>query len=275
MLADTSSYTSNVVNIQFSSSLASGAANNEATGTLQNRAANTKVYNINLKNTYGAGSQAGAISAYNTQQSYYGVGFYGYQDTVLAQTGNQLYAKCYIQGATDFIYGQHARAWFDGCDIRVSGTGYVTANGRADSSDVSYYVINKSSVETSSGSSAGAGSTYLGRPWSQYARVCFQKTVLGAVINSAGWSKWSSSTPNTAGVTFQEVCHFKSSCLFLPEPNNLLNPFDYTANLIHSSVIQGPELQEQEPASQRSWVPQFQSPIFWGATIRTGSTHLT
>lgn len=207
MLADTSSYTSNVVNIQYSSSLASGAPNNEATGTLQNRAANTKVYNINLKNTYGAGSQAGAISAYNTQQSYYGVGFYGYQDTILAQTGNQLYAKCYIQGATDFIYGQHARAWFDGCDIRVSGKGYVTANGRADSSDVSYYVINKSSVDVSGGSTAAAGSTYLGRPWTQYARVCFQKTVLGAVINSAGWAQWSSSTPNTGGVTFQEVCH--------------------------------------------------------------------
>ena len=86
----------------------------------------------------------------------------------------------------------------------------MTANGRADASDVSYYVINKSSVDTSGGSSAAAGSTYLGRPWSQYARVCVQKSTLGAVINSAGWSQWSSSTPNTGSVTFQEVGTFYS-----------------------------------------------------------------
>jgi pectinesterase len=202
---DTSSYTNNVVTIQHSSSLASGAANDEATGTVINLAANTKFYNINIKNTYGAGSQAIALAAYNTQQGYYGVGLYGYQDTLLAETGNQVYGKCYIQGAVDFIFGQHARIWIDSSDIRVSaGGGAITANGRSSSSDVSYYVINKSSVSTSGGSTAGTGTVYLGRPWSEYARVCFQKTVLGAIINGAGWEVWSSSTPNTADVTFQE-----------------------------------------------------------------------
>jgi pectinesterase len=202
---DTSSYTSNAVTIQHSSSLLSGAANDEATGTVINLAANTKFYNINIKNTYGKGSQAIALSAYNTQQGYYGVGLYGYQDTLLAQIGNQVYGKCYIEGAVDFIFGQHARAWIDSSDIRVSaGGGAITANGRASSSDVSYYVINKSSVSTSTSSTAGSGTVYLGRPWSQYASVCFQNTVLGAIINSAGWEQWSSSTPNTAAVTFQE-----------------------------------------------------------------------
>lgn len=202
---DTSSYTSNAVTIQHSSSLLSGAANDEATGTVINLAANTKFYNINIKNTYGKGSQAIALAAYNTQQGYYGVGLYGYQDTLLAQIGNQVYGKCYIEGAVDFIFGQHARAWIDSSDIRVSaGGGAITANGRASSSDVSYYVINKSSVSTSTSSTAGSGTVYLGRPWSQYARVCFQNTVLGAIINSAGWEQWSSSTPNTAAVTFQE-----------------------------------------------------------------------
>ena len=202
---DTSSYTSNVVNIVHSSSLASGAASDEATGTVINEAANTKFYNINIKNTYGSGSQAIALAAYNTQQGYYGVGLYGYQDTLLSETGNQVYAKCYILGAVDFIFGQHARTWIDGSDIRVSaGGGAITANGRSSSSDVSYYVINKSSVSTSTSSTAGSGTVYLGRPWSEYARVCFQNTVLGAIINSAGWEEWSSSSPNTADVTFEE-----------------------------------------------------------------------
>lgn len=89
--------------------------------------------------------------------------------------------------------------------VRISaGGGAITANGRPSSTDVSYYVINKSSVSTSESSTAGSGTAYLGRPWSEYARVCFQNTVLGAVINSAGWEIWSTSTPNTADVTFQE-----------------------------------------------------------------------
>jgi pectinesterase len=202
---DTTSYTSNVVTITHSSSLLSGAADDEATGTVINLAENTNFYNINIKNTYGEGSQAIALAAYNTQQGYYGVGLYGYQDTLLAQTGNQVYGNCYIEGAVDFIFGQHARIWIDSTDIRVSaGGGAITANGRASSSDVSYYVINKSSVSTSTSSSAGTGTVYLGRPWSEYARVCFQNTVLGSIINSAGWEVWSSSTPNTEDVTFQE-----------------------------------------------------------------------
>lgn len=133
---DTTSYTSNVVTITHSSSLLSGAADDEATGTVINEAANTKFYNINIKNTYGKGSQAIALAAYNTEQGYYGVGLYGYQDTLLAQTGNQVYGKCYIEGAVDFIFGQHARIWIDSSDIRVSaGGGAITANGRASSSE--------------------------------------------------------------------------------------------------------------------------------------------
>jgi pectinesterase len=65
---DTTSYTSNVVNIVHSSSLLSGAASDEATGTVQNTAANSKFYNVNIKNTYGQGSQAIALAAYGTQQ---------------------------------------------------------------------------------------------------------------------------------------------------------------------------------------------------------------
>jgi pectinesterase len=201
---DTTSYTSNVVNIQHSSSLLSGAPNDQATGTVQNNAANTKFYNINIKNTYGKGSQAIALAAYGDQQGYYGVGLYGYQDTLLAQIGNQVYAGGYIEGAVDFIFGQHARVWIDRTTIAVSAPkGAITANGRASSSDVSYYVINKSTV-TGTSSSVTSGSVFLGRPWSQYARVCFQNTNLGAIINSAGWEVWSTTESRTADVVFQE-----------------------------------------------------------------------
>ncbi|TVY19509.1 Pectinesterase [Lachnellula arida] len=201
---DTSSYSSNVVNIEHSESLASGATDDEATGTVQNSAANTKFYNINIKNTYGEGSQAIALAAYATEQGYYGVGLYGYQDTLLAQTGDQVYAKCYIEGAVDFIFGQHAVAWIDGSDIRSSAPGAITANGRSSSTDASYYVINQSTVAGTSDTTDTTGSVYLGRPWSEYARVVFQNTELSDIVNSAGWEVWSTSTTNTEDVTFEE-----------------------------------------------------------------------
>ncbi len=153
----------------------------------------------------GKGSQALALSAWGDEQGYYGVGLYGYQDTLLSEIGNQVYGKCFIEGAVDFIFGQHARMWIDSSDIRVTaGGGAITANGRASSSDVSYYVINKSSVSAAQGTSVSSGSVYLGRPWSEYARVCFQDTVLSSIIAPAGWEIWSPSLPNTGYVTFQE-----------------------------------------------------------------------
>lgn len=123
----------------------------------------------------------------------------------MSQTGAQVYAKCYIAGAVDFIFGQHATTWIDSSDLRVTaGGGAITANGRATSSDPSYYVINKSSVAAASGVTIAAGTAYLGRPWTEYARVVFQNTDLSAIINSAGWEVWSTSESNTEDVTFEE-----------------------------------------------------------------------
>lgn len=134
-------------------------------------------------------------------QGYYGCGFYGYQDTVLSELGHQVYSRCYIQGATDFIFGQHAQTWIDGCDIRVSSAGFITANGRVSSSSYSYFVINNSSVDAALYANLGTGSTFLGRPWTELARVCFQNTYLSSIVNSAGWI---SKTVSTEYVTFQE-----------------------------------------------------------------------
>lgn len=124
--SDTSSYSSNEVTITGSLSQADGLSNDE-TATLRVKATNFKLYNVNVANTYGKGSQAVALSAY-ADSGYYACAFTGYQDTLLAQTGYQLYAGCMIEGVTDFIFGQNAPAWFEDCDIRVlsASLGYIT-----------------------------------------------------------------------------------------------------------------------------------------------------
>ncbi|KAF8453728.1 pectinesterase-like protein [Kalaharituber pfeilii] len=200
---DTTSYTANTVTVQQGKSQ-DDSPNNDATGTIRAHAANLRVYNINIVNTRGKGSQAIAVSAQAGRQGYYGVKLVGYQDTLLANEGNQIYAKSYIDGATDFIFGQRARAWFDRVDIRIKGTGWVTANGRDSGSNVSYYTFNRCNIDVASGVTLGAGSAYLGRPWRNYSRVVFQNTYMSAVINSAGWSVWSSTDPRTDHVYYME-----------------------------------------------------------------------
>lgn len=94
---DTSGFASNTVTITQGKSQ-DDSANNDLTATLRAWTPNLKVYNINLVNTRGSGSQALAVSAYADRQGYYGCQFKGFQDTILAQTGNQVYAKSYIEG---------------------------------------------------------------------------------------------------------------------------------------------------------------------------------
>ena len=123
---DTASYSGNGATITASKSQANGLSNDE-TATLRVKAAKFKMYNVNVNNGYGKGSQAVALSAY-ADSGYYGCAFTGFQDTLLSQSGNQLYARCKIQGATDFIFGQSASSWFEKCDLRVlaASLGYVT-----------------------------------------------------------------------------------------------------------------------------------------------------
>lgn len=202
---DTTTYKSNQVNITYNLALAD-TTTDDLTATVRNWATNTKFYNVNLLNTYGHSSsngQALALSANAGNQGYYGVGLYGYQDTLLAETGTQLYANSRIEGAVDFIFGQHAQAWLENIDIYTIAAGAITASGRAASSDASWYVINNSNVKALT-SAVATGASYLGRPWGDYARVTFQNTYLSAVVNAAGWEQWNTGDARTDDVTFEE-----------------------------------------------------------------------
>ena len=142
------------------------------------------------------------------RQGYYACGLFGYQDTLLSNLGTQLYAKSYIEGATDFIFGQRAQAWFENCDIGVvkAATGWITASGRS-SNDSGWYVINKSRVAAAPGNVVGDGVYYLGRPWRNFARVVFQNTELSKVVNSAGWAIWNVGDDRTNETYFGEFAN--------------------------------------------------------------------
>ncbi|KAK7051214.1 hypothetical protein VNI00_004714 [Paramarasmius palmivorus] len=191
--SDSSIYSGNTVTITHSSSQGQ-TGNDDATGTLRVHRDNFKLYNINLKNTFGqasSGGQALALSAYGKNQGFYGVAMYSYQDTVLVNTGSQFFGKCYIEGAVDYIFGQHARSFFHKCKLSSIGAGSITAHGPS-ASDNS---IRKGDL---------TGKVYLGRPWSEYAHVGYTSCTLGDLINGAGWSQWQNGDPRTGHVQFVE-----------------------------------------------------------------------
>lgn len=203
------SYEQNTVTITYNLALIN-TTSDDLTATLRLWNPNTKVYNLNVVNTFGHIHKNGqnlAVSAEATGQGYYGCQLIGYQDTLLAETGLQLYAKSLIVGAVDFIFGKNALAWFENVDIRTIATGSITASGRSSATNPSWYVINRSNVSAIN-NTIPAGINYLGRPWGSFARVVFQETYLGNIIAPAGWSQWSKSTPNIDNVTFAEYNNF-------------------------------------------------------------------
>ncbi|KAF8601287.1 putative pectinesterase precursor, partial [Ceratobasidium sp. AG-I] len=162
--SDALDYSGNMVTIT-NNIPASTAGSNEASATVSVRGSATdlKIYNLNIANTYGQGSQAIALSIGATRFGGYGVKLTGYQDTLLANEGLEFFGNSYISGATDFIFGQRASLWITGSTIETIGTGWITASGRS-TEDAAYYIIDKSNI-------TGTGTQYLGRPWRNYARV--------------------------------------------------------------------------------------------------------
>jgi pectinesterase len=161
-----------------------------------------KMYNVIVANPAGKieeNGQAVAVYVDSSDYGFYACNFTGYQDTLCAQKGRELYARSFISGAVDFVFGQKAMAWFESCDLESIGEGWVTANGNANGTVVSEYVFNKAHVFGSS----GEASTYLGRPWGEYARVVFQNSNMSDVVNSTGWSTWDDGT-STENVYLKE-----------------------------------------------------------------------
>ncbi|GMF64643.1 unnamed protein product [Phytophthora lilii] len=111
---DTTSYSKNQVTITHTKALKDDpSGGDEKTSTLRLKGKNVKLYNLNIANPEGKiASNGQALALYNDGSNY---GFYacsitGYQDTVCANNGVQIFAKTHISGATDFIFGQHAQA---------------------------------------------------------------------------------------------------------------------------------------------------------------------
>ncbi|TDH66394.1 uncharacterized protein CCR75_009649 [Bremia lactucae] len=160
-----------------------------------------KVYNLNVANTAGEiqkDGQAVAVYVDNTDYGFYACNFTGFKSVVGANKGRELYAKSYFHGADNIVFGRHAMAWFESCDIETISKGSITSHGNQNESIKSEYVFSKANVFGSE-----KNLTMLGTPWGEYARVVFQECKLSDVVNPKGW-KASEEVNSTETVYFKE-----------------------------------------------------------------------
>ncbi|KJA17995.1 carbohydrate esterase family 8 protein [Hypholoma sublateritium FD-334 SS-4] len=202
---DTASFAQNEVVIQAGLSLAD-AGSDDASGTLRVHKDSFSMYNVNVTNTFGPGMQAIAISQYGSKVGLYACAFLGYQDTLYANEGTQVYLKGYIEGAVDFIFGRHGFAYFGGNTIASKGPGCVTASGRETDADGSYVFNQNTIILAPDAVPNTAGYIFLGRPWGvrPLCRVIFKNTVITAPLNQTIWSIWDPGDERIDDVFFAE-----------------------------------------------------------------------
>ncbi|KAK7426703.1 hypothetical protein QQZ08_006881 [Neonectria magnoliae] len=158
----------------------------DQTGTLRVWSTRVKLYNLNITNDYGPAflkGQAVALSAQATDLGVYACSLKGWEDTVYANVGRQLYSHTYINGAVDFIIGIKGVAWFQNCQVVSVGDGHIASNGRNSVENPSWFVFHQCYI-----SGTRNASTYLGRPWGEYSRVVYQYCRLGNVVHPKGWT---------------------------------------------------------------------------------------
>ncbi|KAA1078965.1 hypothetical protein PGTUg99_015109 [Puccinia graminis f. sp. tritici] len=151
----------------------------------------------------------------------------GYTTDPTSATSNQVNVQVAVSAAQAGSNSKSATIWAYSDDIRISnfnvinsfGTGTDTqalalaSTGKRQAFKYCTFSSFQDTVEVEGLSyfygcrveGAVAGSTYLGRPWSEYASVVVQSCSLSDIINPAGWSAWSPpSDPRTSHVSFQE-----------------------------------------------------------------------
>lgn len=206
----TNDYSQNLVKVQFSNGELTSAGRDEDTPVINAKKANDNsglaVYNIDFINTYPQTKNTAALAAdfYGKNIAAYGCSFIGFQDTLLANQGVQVFSNCYIEGSIDFIWG-FSTAYFHQCMIVTNTPGAcIAAQSRSSAAVSGGYVFDSCVVTYSSTYGNTFGLSYLGRPYSQYSIAVYMNSYIDKHIKDAGWSVWSTSSPQTSNVMFGE-----------------------------------------------------------------------
>ncbi len=142
--------------------------------------------NLTIENAAGAVGQAVALQVEGDRCEVKNCKILGHQDTLYAATENsrQLYLDCYIEGTTDFLFGE-ATVVFKNCIIKSLANSFITAAATTPRQAYGFVLIGCRLIADSS-----VHKVYLGRPWRPYAKTVYIQCEMGSHIAPEGWNPW-------------------------------------------------------------------------------------
>lgn len=143
--------------------------------------------NLTIANTAGPVGQAVALHTEGDRCLVINCRLLGNQDTLYAGTENsrQFYKNCYIEGTTDFIFGE-ATAVFQNCVIKSLKNSFIVAPATTQRQQYGFVFL----ACTLLAADTSVKKVYLGRPWRPYAKAVFIDAQMGSHIFAAGWDNW-------------------------------------------------------------------------------------
>jgi len=144
------------------------------------------IENLTISNSAGRVGQAVALHVEGDKVVVRNCRLLGNQDTLYTATANsrQYYINCYVEGTTDFIFGE-ATVVFQSCHIQSLSNSYITAAATRPDQKFGYVFFDCKLT-----AAPEAQKVYLGRPWRSYAKTVFVRTEMGAHIVPEGWDPW-------------------------------------------------------------------------------------
>jgi pectinesterase len=142
--------------------------------------------NLTIKNTAGRVGQAVALHVEGDRFVAKNCVLTGNQDTLYTATSDsrQYYKDCYIEGTTDFIFGE-ATVVFQNCTIKSLSNSYITAASTTPQQQYGYVFFDCKLI-----ADPAATKVFLGRPWRPYAKTVFINTEMGSHIHPVAWDNW-------------------------------------------------------------------------------------
>ncbi|UAB82672.1 pectin esterase [Zunongwangia sp. SCSIO 43204] len=142
--------------------------------------------NLTIQNTWCESGQAVALHVEGDRFIAENCNLLGCQDTLYTATegSRQYYKNCYIEGTTDFIFGE-ATCVFENCTINSLANSYVTAAATPANQEFGYVFFDCELIAKD-----GIDQVYLGRPWRSYAKTVFINSTLGEHIVEKAWDPW-------------------------------------------------------------------------------------
>ncbi|KAK1665889.1 hypothetical protein QYE76_054048 [Lolium multiflorum] len=162
---------------------------------------------LTFQNTFGDSKAAVAVSVAGDRAAFYGCSFVSFQDTLLDDAGRHYYRGCYVEGGTDFIFG-NGQALFDKCHLhstsRVGGA-FTAQQGLSESQETGYSFVGCKLT------GVGVATAILGRPWGPYSRVVFALSYMSSAVSPRGWDDWGESDRQRTAFYGQYQCYGEGS----------------------------------------------------------------